>query len=111
MPHVPERRRHRTDEELRTQREELMRRWETQGASIRNVTRISTRVVDTAASARTRTLIRVPNVERFADVSASDMAIRAYELYQLRGGEHGHDLDDWLQAERELRRRMQPNAA
>jgi hypothetical protein len=27
---------------------------------------------------------------------------RAYELYVLRGGEHGHDIDDWLQAEAEL---------
>jgi hypothetical protein len=26
----------------------------------------------------------------------------AYELYLLRGGEHGHDIDDWLQAEAEL---------
>jgi len=28
--------------------------------------------------------------------------IRAYELYEQRGGEHGHDFDDWLQAELEL---------
>ena len=27
---------------------------------------------------------------------------RAYELYVVRGGEHGHDIDDWLQAETEL---------
>ena len=27
---------------------------------------------------------------------------RAYELYLDRGGEPGHDLADWLQAEREL---------
>jgi hypothetical protein len=26
---------------------------------------------------------------------------RAYELYQLRGQENGHALDDWLQAESE----------
>jgi hypothetical protein len=26
----------------------------------------------------------------------------AYELYQRRGGEPGHDTEDWLQAEREL---------
>lgn len=25
-----------------------------------------------------------------------------YELYQQRAGEHGHDLDDWLQARSEL---------
>ncbi len=30
---------------------------------------------------------------------------RAYELYQERGREHGHDLDDWLQAEAEIIRK------
>ena len=29
-------------------------------------------------------------------------AKRAYELYLARGGEHGHDAEDWLQAEAEL---------
>jgi hypothetical protein len=29
---------------------------------------------------------------------------RAYELYEARGGEHGRDVDDWLEAEEELRR-------
>jgi Protein of unknown function (DUF2934) len=28
---------------------------------------------------------------------------RAYEIYERRGGEPGHDWDDWLEAERELR--------
>ncbi len=28
---------------------------------------------------------------------------RAYELYLARGEVNGHDQDDWLQAERELR--------
>jgi hypothetical protein len=27
---------------------------------------------------------------------------RAYELYEQRGREDGHDWDDWLQAEREI---------
>ena len=27
---------------------------------------------------------------------------RAYELYQSRGGEPGHELEDWLQAESEI---------
>jgi len=29
---------------------------------------------------------------------------RAYELYVLRGNQSGSDLDDWLQAEEEIRR-------
>jgi hypothetical protein len=28
---------------------------------------------------------------------------RAHEIYQRRGEEPGRDLDDWLQAERELK--------
>jgi hypothetical protein len=30
------------------------------------------------------------------------IASRAYELFERRGATHGHELDDWLQAEREL---------
>jgi hypothetical protein len=32
------------------------------------------------------------------------VAKRAYEIYLRRGGNDGADLDDWLEAERELRR-------
>ena len=31
-----------------------------------------------------------------------EISRRAYELFLARGGEHGHDLEDWVQAEREL---------
>ena len=31
---------------------------------------------------------------------------RAYELYEQRGRTEGHDLDDWLQAEREIKGRQ-----
>jgi hypothetical protein len=34
--------------------------------------------------------------------SSEEIAIRAYEIFQSRGGADGADLDDWLQAEREL---------
>lgn len=27
---------------------------------------------------------------------------RAFELFQLRGCQNGHDLDDWMQAEAEI---------
>ena len=40
-----------------------------------------------------------------ASVTDSDVARRAYELYLARGSEHGHDMDDWTAAERELRAR------
>lgn len=31
---------------------------------------------------------------------------RAYELFERRGGEPGHELDDWLEAERELQQNL-----
>jgi hypothetical protein len=27
---------------------------------------------------------------------------RAFELYELRGGAHGHDAEDWFEAERQI---------
>ena len=36
-------------------------------------------------------------------ITEHDIARRAYDLYLARGCEPGHQLDDWLQAERELR--------
>ena len=48
-----------------------------------------------------------PRVTRTAtDCSAAtseDIARRAYELFEQRGGAHGQDWEDWLSAERELR--------
>ena len=32
------------------------------------------------------------------------IARRAYELFELRGGEHGHDWEDWFRAESEILR-------
>ena len=40
------------------------------------------------------------------DESASNLdeiRLRAYELYEHRGRQHGHDIDDWLQSEAEVR--------
>ena len=36
---------------------------------------------------------------------ADRIAQRAYERYEARGREDGHDMDDWIEAERELRER------
>ena len=37
--------------------------------------------------------------------SYEEIAEAAYRRYLERGGEHGRDFDDWLEAERSLRRR------
>jgi Protein of unknown function (DUF2934) len=35
-------------------------------------------------------------------VSAEAVSRRAYSLFEARGSEHGHDVEDWLVAETEL---------
>jgi len=37
------------------------------------------------------------------ELSDREIAARAFELYCARGCEDGHDVEDWLQAERDLR--------
>jgi hypothetical protein len=39
-----------------------------------------------------------PNAPTFEQISEA-----AYHRYLQRGGQHGHDFDDWLDAERSLR--------
>jgi hypothetical protein len=34
--------------------------------------------------------------------SADEIAEEAYKIYLGRGGEHGRDMEDWLEAERRL---------
>jgi Protein of unknown function (DUF2934) len=40
--------------------------------------------------------------------TAAEIADEAYRIYLGRGSEHGQDLDDWLEAERRLSPRRQP---
>ena len=54
----------------------------------------------------------VDTADDMGDVSAADMGpsedeirTRAYQRYLERGGSHGQDFDDWLEAERELKTR------
>jgi Protein of unknown function (DUF2934) len=57
---------------------------------------------DAVTTAADRSGNSPPN--RSAPVTDGNIASRAYDLYLARGCEHGHDVDDWLQAERELQR-------
>jgi hypothetical protein len=36
--------------------------------------------------------------------SEEDVRDRAYQIFEERGSGHGHDVDDWLRAEKELRK-------
>jgi hypothetical protein len=39
-----------------------------------------------------------------SDIGNDEIARRAYEIYEARGRTDGADLDDWFEAERQLRR-------
>jgi hypothetical protein len=38
-------------------------------------------------------------------VSVDDIRVRAFHMYQQRGSKHGHDIQDWLKAERQITQR------
>ena len=50
---------------------------------------------------RTSVHLDFPAIQCPADVKER-VSRRAYELYEARGREDGHDVEDWLRAESEL---------
>lgn len=44
-----------------------------------------------------------PFDSRPIELSHEEIACRAHQLYEARGGADGRDLQDWFQAERDLR--------
>ena len=46
-----------------------------------------------------------------AEAVAEQIRCRAYELYEERGREDGHEVEDWLRAEDEVTGRAQRAAA
>jgi len=44
----------------------------------------------------------VPKLRDVSSPSREEIATRAYEIYLQRGAAPGRELEDWLQAEREL---------
>ncbi len=51
------------------------------------------------------TAVHLDPVENLVVVqpTQAEIAKRAHEIFEARGGGHGYDLDDWLRAERELK--------
>lgn len=51
-------------------------------------------------------LISIPHTDIEWEIQQLQIGItrRAYELFEARGGEHGHDWEDWFRAESELLR-------
>ena len=52
-------------------------------------------VKQTASKAKPKTPVQ-------PDITHEQIAMRAYELFLQEGGAHGHHIDHWLRAEREL---------
>ncbi len=46
-----------------------------------------------------------------AEAVAEQIRCRAYELYEQRGREEGHEVEDWLRAEAEVTGRAERAAA
>jgi hypothetical protein len=70
--------------------------WE-EGVVARTRTAITSNVVTMPADESSTPALRKPT-----HLTDSEIARRAFEMFCERGCRHGHDLDDWLQAEREL---------
>ena len=70
-----------------------------------------------SARQRTNNVLTMPSLESptavtiASRVTEGDIARRAFELYCERGRQDGHDVDDWLNAERELRDASKSSAA
>lgn len=60
------------------------------------------RTTPTTSSIKRETTSAPKRVQR-AETETDEVARLAYEKFLARGGEHGHDLEDWLAAEAELR--------
>lgn len=46
---------------------------------------------------------RVPTIGRPRRLTHEQIAVRAHELYERSGRQHGRDVEFWLEAERQLR--------
>jgi Protein of unknown function (DUF2934) len=53
-----------------------------------------------------------PSATAVSDPQELEIQIRerAYELYEARGREDGHDIKDWLRAEEEIMEQLRPKA-
>ncbi len=64
------------------------------------------------AQRTTPTLVKAENQTEPTPEMLEQIRARAHELFEQRGREQGHDLDDWLQAEAEVtQKRVKANAA
>lgn len=60
-----------------------------------------------SATPRATSAAQAPETQAADSERHQKIRIRAYEIYLERGQQHGRDLDDWLEAERDLEAKMQ----
>ena len=53
----------------------------------------------------------VPRDAPSTPLDSAEIAARAFEMFLERGAVHGHDLEHWLEAERDLRAQRLTSAA
>ena len=58
---------------------------------------------------RTRSQANPP--EEIGEQTVQEIRERAYQLFEQRGAEHGHDVEDWLKAEAEIVQRSSLQSA
>jgi hypothetical protein len=68
---------------------------------------VPSRKVSSGKTIRPKKDLVTPQIEaesqhRYFEDLSSRLAKKAYELYVQRGQEHGHDIEDWLEAERQI---------
>jgi hypothetical protein len=50
-------------------------------------------------------LLETPRPQPQDEISEQEIAVEAFLLFEARGFEHGHDIEDWLAAEALVRQR------
>jgi Protein of unknown function (DUF2934) len=58
--------------------------------------------MDQNPSNKTQSSMQAAKPGSTREIAQSDIQVRAYQIYVSRNRQPGRDLDDWLQAEREL---------
>ena len=62
------------------------------------------------AQPTTSSLVKAENQTEPTPEMLEQIRARAHELFEQRGREEGHDMDDWLQAEAEVIQQQQQTA-
>ena len=80
-------------------------------STIRTNTPAAKPVGTTTAAAKPAAQAMTSPTQAASQVPADRVAKRAYEKWLKRGGTHGNDIQDWIEAEKEILAEMKGGAA